>query len=304
MKPSIAIAALFALALPLAAAQENFGAGSQAAPWLKLSNNARTSAMGEAGVALADDVNAASVNPAGLTQLKGQQVAFMHHAYVLDSAIEHVAYGLQALDNLGVAFSFDYLNFGTIEKYSVNGSNQLVADGSFNPNGMHFDAALGYGFGAFSVGANAKYVSQKFESTGGSAFAADLGALWRQGDEGASLGLSVQNLGSQLDGANLPLGVRAGAAYRLGLGNGQAALAADANVPSADSGASVFGGGLEYVGAELYALRAGYKAVGNGGAGGFTLGGGLRYSQAQLDYAFNSVGEIGNAHQVSALIKF
>lgn len=293
------------LCAPLAAAQQDYGAGSQAAPWLKLSNNARSTAMGEAGVALADDVNAASVNPAGLSQLNGQGLAFMHQAYIMDSAVEHLAYGLPVTKGLGLALSVDYLNFGTIEKTSVDsGSGLLVSDGSFNPNAMHVDAAAGYALGAFALGANLKYVSQKFESTGGSAFAADLGALWRQGEEGASLGLSVQNLGSQLDGANLPMGVRAGAAWRMALGTGKAAVAADAKIPSADTGASVFGGGVEYTGAELYALRAGYKAVGNGGAGGLTVGGGLRYGIAQLDYSFSAVGELGNAHQVSALVKF
>lgn len=302
MKPLIALAAL-ALSLPLSAAQENFGAGSQAAPWLKLSNNARYSAMGEAGVALADDVNAASQNPAGLSQLTQQQASFMHHAYVLDSAVEHVAYGLPVTEDLGLALSLDYLNFGKINKYTVT-NNQLVSAGSFNPSGMHVDLGAGYGLGSFSLGVNAKYVSQTFDGSGGSAFGADLGALWKQGDKGLSLGVALQNFGSQLDGASLPLATKAGAAYKIAVGEGSAAVVADATIPSADSGASVFGAGAEYTGAELYAVRAGYKAAGNGGAGGFTLGAGLRYSVAQLDYAFNTVGELGNSHQVSALIKF
>lgn len=295
--------ALAFAATSLTAAQENYGAGAQAAPWLKLPNNARSAALGEAGVALADTVDAASQNPAGLAQLTGQQLSFMHNAYIMDSAMEHVAYGLKATENLGLAISLDYLNFGKIDKYLVD-NNQLVAAGSFNPSGLHVDLGAGYGLGAFSLGVNAKMVSQTFEGSGGSAFGADLGALWKQGETGLSLGAALQNFGSQLDGANLPMGVRAGGAYRLGLGSGVAALAADLSVPSADTAASVFGAGLEFTGAELYALRAGYKAAGNGGAGGFTLGGGLRYNIAQLDYAFNSVGELGNAHQVSALIRF
>jgi hypothetical protein len=304
MTKFLALIAASTLALPLAAAQETFGAGSQAAPWLKLSNNARYSAMGEAGVALADDVNAAPLNPAGLAQLTTQEASFMHHAYVMDSAVEHIAYGLKAMDGLGLAVGFDYLNFGKIDKYTVGAGNQLVADGSFNPSAMHADLGAGYGFGKFGVGLNAKFVSQSFDGTGGSAFGADLGALWRQGEQGLSLGLALQNVGSQLDGANLPMAVRAGAAYRLPLGSGTGALAGDFSLPSADAGASVFGGGVEYTGAELYSVRAGYKAAGNGGAGGLTLGAGIRYSVAQLDYAFNAVGELGNAHQVSALIKF
>src|SRR5262245_3066396 len=118
---SIFVAAL-ALALPAVAAQENFGAGNQAAPWLKISNNARSTAMGEAGVAVADDVNAASVNPAGLAQLEGQQLALMHQAYVLDTAIEHLAYGLKLGAKAGLSLSVDYLNFGPVQKSIVNSS--------------------------------------------------------------------------------------------------------------------------------------------------------------------------------------
>jgi hypothetical protein len=294
------------LALPLSAAQENFGAGSQAAPWLKLPNNARSTAMGEAGVAVADDVNAASVNPAGLTQLKGQQVSFMHHAYVMDSAIEHLAYGLKPTESLGVAISLDYLNFGTIDKYKVNsGNNQLMADGSFTPSAMHLDLGAGYGFGSVSAGINAKWVSQTFDGSGSSTIGADLGALWRQGEDGFSLGLALQNFGGQLDGANLPMATRAGAAYRLPVGDkDNATIAADASLPTADLGASAYGAGLEYAGQGIYAVRAGYRLVGNGGASGATFGGGVKVSIIHLDYAFNAVGELGNTHQLSALLKF
>lgn len=293
------------MALNAHAAQENFGAGSQAAPWLKLSNNARSTAMGEAGVAIADDVNAASVNPAGLTQLKGQQVAFMHHAYIMDSAIEHLAYGISPMENLGVAVSLDYLNFGVVEKYVIDSTtNTLKSNGSFSPTGYHLDLGLGYAFGSVSAGLNAKLLGQTFDGSGSSAFAADLGGLWKGG--ALSLGASLQNLGSQLDGSNLPMGVRAGAAYKLALGEATDSLtaAADANVPSADSAATSFGAGLEYAGQDLYALRAGYKVAGNGGAAGFTVGAGIRYNIVQLDYAFSSVGVLGNSNQVSALLKF
>lgn len=303
MKSSFLVV-LLALGGPLAAAQENYGAGSQAAPWLKLPNNARSAAMGEAGVALADDVNAASQNPAGLSQMKGQQFSFMHQAYVVDSAVEHAAYGLQAMNNLGLALSLDYLNFGTINKYTRDASNQLVANGSFNPSALHLDLGAGYALKAFSLGVNAKYVSQSFDGTGGSTVGADVGALWRQGETGLSLGAALQNLGGTLDGSNLPLATVAGAAYRIGLAGGVVAIAADADIPAADSAASVLSAGVEYAAAELYALRAGYKAAGNGGAGGFSVGAGLRYSVAQLDYAFSAVGDLGNAQQVSALIKF
>jgi hypothetical protein len=294
------------LAVPAMATQENFGAGSQAAPWLKLSNTARTTAMGEAGVAIADDVNAASVNPAGLSQLTGQEVAFMHHAYILDSAAEHLAYGLKLIENLGLSVSLDYLNFGSVNKYTVDtATNSLKEAGSFNPSGYHLDLGAGYAFGNLSAGLNLKMLGQTFESSGSSAFAADLGALWKN-EGGLSLGAALQNLGTTLDGSNLPMGLRAGAAYKIGLSapTDAVVLAADANMPSADAAATSFGAGVEYAAKDLYAIRAGYKMTGNGGAGGLTVGAGLSYKMARIDYAFSAVGDLGNSNQLSALLKF
>lgn len=302
----IFLTALLGLALPLAADQTNYGAGSQAAPWLKLGNDARISALGNAGVAVVDNVNSAALNPAGLASIQGQQVAFMHQAYVLDESIEHLAYGLGVMKDLGMSLSLDYLNFGSIDKYKIDATtNQLVSDGSFTPTALHLDLGAGYSLGSVALGVNAKYISQTLDGTGASTVGADVGALWKQGESGLSIGLAVQDLGGQLSGADLPMSTRAGLAYKLDVRQSDAVTAAfDADIPSADSGASSFGGGLEYSAQKLYAVRAGYKAVGNNGASGLTFGAGAQISFLQIDYAFSAVGELGNTHQISALAKF
>jgi hypothetical protein len=310
MKPVLKFLSLgLALAAPAFAAQENFGAGSQAAPWLKLPNAARASAMGEAEAALADDVNTLSVNPAGLPTLKGQEVALMHHAYVLDTSMEHLAWGMKVGEAMGIAAGFDYLNFGSVERYSYNSaSNALEKTGTFNPSSYALNVAYGQAFGSVSAGLNAKLVSQSLDgSSSASAFGADLGLLWRQAPtEGVSAGLAIQNLGTQLEGANLPLNVKAGAAWRMALRGGadRLSLALDGNVPSADTGATSFSLGGEYAGASFWALRAGYKAAGNGGAGGFTAGAGLSYNVFGVDYAWLNQGALGSTNQVSLAVKF
>jgi hypothetical protein len=289
----------------LSADQTNFSAASQAAPWLTLSSNARSSALGDASVALADGVNGAGFNPAGLSQLQGQEAAFQHRSYILDTSIEHVAYGLDIAPFFGLAASVDYINFGSVDKFSLDPStNQLTSNGSFNPSAYHVDLGAGYALGSLSLGATAKFISESLDgSTAATAAAADLGALWRS-PMGLNLGLALLNLGSQLEGADLPLSGRAGAAWKLDLGGDSQVLtlAADVNVPWADDSASTFGGGVEYS-ISLYALRAGYKVVGNGGAAGLTLGAGLRFKAFQIDYAYSAIGELGNSNQLSALVR-
>ena len=287
---------------------ETFAAGSAAAPWLKLPNSARSAAMGEAVVAVADDVNSLSVNPAGLSGLNGMQASLLHHAYVVDSSIEHAAFGMSMGGQAGAAIGIDFLNFGSVDKYKVDSAGALVADGTINPTSMAINAAYGKAFGLIGVGLNVKMVSQSLDgSSSSSAFGGDLGVLWYQQEkEGLSAGLAIQNFGSQLEGASLPLNYKVGGAYKLGLADSSNALlfAIDANVPSADAGASTMSLGAEFAGGQLWALRGGYKVAGNGGSGGLSVGAGLSYSIASLDYAFVNQGVLGNSNEVSLTLKF
>lgn len=297
------------LALAPALFAETFAAGSQAAPWLKLPNSARSAAMGEAVVAVGGDVNSISVNPAGLASLKGYEASLLHHAYVQDTSIEHLAFGMGMGDMGGAALSVDYLNFGPVDRYTVDPTtNSLQAAGSFTPSGMAVNAGYGKAIGPISAGINLKMVSQSLDgSSSSSAFGADFGAFWRQDPkEGLALGLAAQNFGSQLDGASLPGNFKLGAAYMLGLREGADDLlfAADVNAPTADTGASTVSLGAEYAGGSLYAVRGGYKIAGNGGAGGFSAGAGLKYSIAAIDYAFVNQGVLGNSNEVSLTFKF
>jgi len=301
-----------AMALGLAAqswagVQSSFGAGTQAATWLRLPNSARTSAMGEASIAVADDVNTLSVNPAGLAGLNGQEASLFHHMYVADTAEEHAAYGLSLGQGSGAALSFDYLNFGSVDKYTLDSGGNLTADGTLNPSGMAINLAYGRQIGFLDAGINVKMVSESLDGSSASGFAGDLGLLWRQSDKGGlSLGLAAQNLGTTLNGSNLPSAIQAGAAWKALLRDDKDALtlALDFSVPSADSSATLASAGAEYAGNSFWALRLGYKNAGNDGAGGLSLGAGLKYSIVGLDYAFVNQGLLGASNQVSLSAQF
>lgn len=297
-----------AVMLSTGADAETFAAGSAAAPWLKLPNSARSAAMGEAVVAVSNDVNSISVNPAGLARMNGMEASLLHHMYVVDTSIEHAAFGMSVGDQGGAAVGIDFLNFGTVEKYKVDSNGQLAADGTLNPSSMAINLGYGKGFGAFAAGLNVKMISQSLDgSSSSSAFGADLGLHWSQSQkDGLAAALAVQNVGSQLDGANLPTNIKAGAAYKLAMADSTNALlfALDFNSPTADSGASSASLGAEFAGGSLWALRGGYKLAGNGGAGGLSVGGGLSYSIGTLDYAFVNQGVLGNSNEISLSLKF
>ncbi len=67
-------------------------AGTTAATFLKIGVGARPSGMGEAFLAVADDVNAVYWNPAGLAFLKRQEVTAMHSEWFQDIRYDFAAY--------------------------------------------------------------------------------------------------------------------------------------------------------------------------------------------------------------------
>jgi hypothetical protein len=297
--------AVIGLAGTTHAQQITYAAGSSAAPWIKLASSARLAAMGDAGSALVGELDSQNLNPAALAGMSGQQFTLMHNIYVLDSSLEHVGYGMQLFEGAGLALSGDYLNFGAVDKYKVVGSG-LVADGSVNPSA--WAANLGYGQKIFglALGANVKMISQDLGGAASSAFAGDLGLQWSVGNEEVSgtLAAAYQNVGTTLDGAQLPQGLKLGARVSKSLGFASVNLLGDFSALEADAGIGSTGLGLELMGKELYALRGGYKLMSNGGAGGLTLGGGLRYSKFSLDYAFVSRDGLGASNQISLGGKF
>lgn len=303
---SIALLLATGIAATSAQAQQNFAAGSTAAPWLKLPNSARLAALGEAGSALSGDVDLQTLNPASLAGLKGQNLSLMHNAYVQDSAIEHAAYGLNLMENAGLAVSVDYLSFGSVDKYKVV-NNALVADGSFTPTGLTGSIGFGQSFGALSAGVNAKYISQNLAGDAAASFAGDLGLQYGKKESGYHYGLGVAllNLGGQLEGAELPRSWKVGLQSGIEMDAERAInLAIDFNALQAEGNFGSGSAGLEYVGGSLYSLRGGYKFAGNGSVGGFSAGAGLRYSVFNVDYAFVSRDFLGASNQVSLGAKF
>lgn len=297
-----------ALLMTVGARAGNYSVGSQAAPWLNLDESARTAAMGGASVALAEGVNTLSVNPAGLGNLVRQQVSLTQNFYVQDTDLERVAYGLGLPGAGGLAAALNYMDYGSIAAYEVTTNNQLVSNGSLNPYGLSAEVGYGYTYGQFSGGLGLKLVTENLGVGGNnSAGGADLGLLWRQGaEQGFSAGFAVQNLGSQLDGADLPTNIQAGLGYRIPLAGLRQGLcfAADASVPTADAASEALSLGAEYSGDSLWALRAGYKYVGNNGISGLSAGAGLKYKIIDIDYAFVTEGVLGDANQVSLSAAF
>ncbi len=90
----------------------NFGAG------------ARSIGMGRCGVGLANDASAPYYNPAGLSQLKPQEILFMHSALFMGTSFDYLSYVLPTGRSGSFAFSLVQVRTGGIENRDA--SNTLL----------------------------------------------------------------------------------------------------------------------------------------------------------------------------------
>jgi hypothetical protein len=301
---SLLCCAVLAWPLGLAATQTNDAAGSQAAPWLTLSNNSRQSAMGDVVAAVADDVNGVGEAPAALAQVQGQQVAAGENLWLQNVNLAHFAYGASLFDGGAFGVAVNYQDFGTIDLYSVNGG-ALVSNGTTHPEAYDVDLGWGQKLGwGLSAGVDAKTISQNLDGDASNTVGFDASAAWDSG-VGLKLGVAGQNFGPQLAGSDLPTNFAIGAAYGFGLPNPYT-IAVDVDAPT--QGDVTVAVGAETWIQSLLALRVGYHSNNVGttdlSVSGLTAGLGLKVAWLNVDYAYRADGDLGMANEFSVKADF
>ncbi len=214
-------------------------AGGAAVPFLLIAPDARGSAMGEVGTAIADDINAVYWNPAGLGfQSNQRQVALSFSKWLpqfnADLFYSYGSYGqyVEELDGT-IAGTFIFMNLGEFTRTADNGQ----ALGTFRSN----EFSIGVSYGTFigtdvTAGVQIKYIQSNLAPAGaqqasagvGISGAFDLGFLWKPTDLdvlGAqlgnvlSLGVNLQNVGPKMTYLNesdpLPTSLRWGIGLKL-----------------------------------------------------------------------------------------
>ncbi|OCX51017.1 hypothetical protein BEL04_20065 [Mucilaginibacter sp. PPCGB 2223] len=138
----------------------NVNAITTAVPFLTISPDARSGAMGEAGVALSPDVNATYWNPAKLVYLENSTNLSLSYSPWLRNIVPDVnlAYLSFAgkLDERGtIGASLRYFNLGTIELFD----DHQNAQGTYKPNEFSLDVSYARKFGDnFSLGLTGRYI--------------------------------------------------------------------------------------------------------------------------------------------------
>jgi tetratricopeptide (TPR) repeat protein len=277
--------------------------GETGASFLNLGVGAQEIAMGSAVTSLSTGVDALYWNPGGLGWLNGTQATLMHAEHFQSIRYEHLAfaYGTRAFST---GFSMKGLYLGGIEERTGPSQNPISTFGAvFVAPTLTFARYIGYGV---SAGTNLKVIYQKIGTDNAVSYAGDLGVSIRSGLPGFKAGITLTNIGTNINFMNnsfsLPTKIQAGLGYSL-LRN-RASIGFDIIKPLKDDIQLCVGGqGLLM---DRISLRAGYQS-GFGhedGLTGLTAGLGVILDKFSIDYAFQTYGVLGLTHSFSLSYDF
>lgn len=279
-----------------------------------LGAGARSAALGNAFVAVADDGDAVFANPAGLGQVAGRQLAYTNVSLLYsgidgDNLGQHVASYAQPLGSklaLGVG-------------YERIGSDLMSENGAFL--GLSYKVSR-----TLMLGLTAKYLFWSVDDfdpadpvSGESAgnLGLDLGVLWRTPIEGARLGVLVKNVnqpnvaadvaGTLPSGAgDLPMDLAVGVSYELGTSLVSVQwLARD--VGGDDVANRLVVGGETTLVEGLLVRAGGSKLFEEDASGDLNAGLGYRWNKALFDYAYHiplDLTETNGTHRISLAWSF
>ncbi|WP_345332377.1 type IX secretion system outer membrane channel protein PorV [Mucilaginibacter defluvii] len=167
MKLSLFRASVYAaLLLPgMAYAQTNLNGSTGSAirtevPFLNITPDSRSGAMGDAGVALSPDANATYWNPSKLAFLEENHTVSLSYSpwlrrLVPDVSLSYLSYAHKLDDRNSIGASLRYFNLGAISLADESGTNQ----GLYTPNEFAIDGSFARKFGDnLSLGLTLSYI--------------------------------------------------------------------------------------------------------------------------------------------------
>lgn len=185
-----------------------------AVPFLLITPDARSGAMGDVGVAISPDVNATHSNPAKLAFVKDPYGFGLAYSPWLQSLVPDInlAYlnGYYKVDDRNtLGASLRYFSLGNIQFVDIN----QIQQGEASPNELAFDVSYARSFGEnFSLGTAIRYISSNLgagqlnndDTQPGTAFAADVSAFYTKEttlfgkSSTVSGGLDISNIGTKM----------------------------------------------------------------------------------------------------------
>jgi len=257
----------------------------------------RPDGMAGAFTAVADDLSAIHYNPAGLVNIKKQEISLLYYPLYESASYGSAAYG-QALLNFGtIAAAFLRFSADNIEGYDQSGSPTSTFGSE------QYKMTFSYGrniTGGLSAGANISIYYSKMSRFNYAGFGADIGILYAPFPF-LSAGLMARNIitpafSMQSVTEAIPRTYTIGLMARHRIEEFEFKAAYDASAGEKEG--FKYRTGLEIEWAGTAALRAGYCD------GEFTFGAGLALYDAGFDYAYVSNSHFGRMDRFTVSYAF
>lgn len=308
--------------------QDGFNKGGRTAfQFLKIGVGARQAAIGSAGIAVVQDVNAAFWNPAGIAGIERMETSFSYTRWFGDMDYVGGAIGATRTGLGSVALAVASLNYGDIQEAVVGGggANDTRTGNTVSGGDLMVNLSLARHFtDRLAIGASAKYLRESLWDYGVHTYAFDVGTFYEMGYNGLTLAMSLQNFGGAVsflddeqtdrqEGYDLPLVFRIGASTSLvGAQNAfvsagpahHLALSLEAiNTNDFNERLHV---GLEYAFSDFLMLRGGYRMGYEEGnwAAGFGLLPSMGGLQLRIDYAYGAYQYLQDPHRLTMTVAF
>ncbi len=209
-----------------------------AVPFLNISPDARSGAMGDAGVAISADANANYWNPAKLAFINGNSDISLSYSPWLRKlapgiSLSYLSFAHELNNRNSIGFSVRYFNYGTIDLFDEN----QTALGTYQPNEFSIDGSLARKFGDnFSLGLTLRYIRSSVfygamqsseRGSAANAFSTGISLFSNNeteqfGDDAIfAFGMNISNIGTKIGAVNgspgyfLPANLKIGAANTL-----------------------------------------------------------------------------------------
>jgi len=295
--------------------------GTSSLQFLKIGMGARATGMGEAFVAVSDDISSLFWNPAGLVQFEEDGFTFSHTQWFVDTRIEYFGGVYHFLGKNAIGLSVTSLR---TEDMKVTTEFQPTGTGEYF---RYSDLAIGLSFAKqlteqFSFGVTVKYIEESLGKLKMRGVVADLATFYRTGLGTSRFAVIISNFGSQvsptgsvtrIDGSEFnsfqkfspPTLFRIGFAIEPWM-NEKNRITTSVQLNSPNDNAENVCFGVEYAYNDFLFLRTGYKL--NVDAENISFGAGIKLpvsiAVTNLDYSFANFRQLGIAHRLSLNLTF
>jgi hypothetical protein len=296
--------------------------GSATAQFLEVNLHARNMAMGNALTSLASGASASLINPAGIVDFYGNDMA------KFDTYFSYVKWPADInFGSLNIAYKPGFIGTISINATYVNYGDEIrttadnpMGEGNFNISSNSIGLTYArYLTDKFSFGITAKMINEDYDGTSYNQMGYDIGTMYRTGFRNLNIGMSILHFSkeAQFDGKYtdyidkikmaegksskyeswpLPMTFRTGMsmdAYRTEKYSVKVAF----DMIHTNNSSEKFGLGTELEYLNKFFIRGGYQL--NTDIEGLTAGLGAKVSGLAIDYAFNTMEYFGVRHRFS-----